>query len=70
MTSQQAPSPSEDTVETFLVAALEAFGLEPWGDVEPYVEKAWNGCRISGDPDWAEIRDRVRAAWAYPVRGE
>jgi hypothetical protein len=62
-------SPPVDTVNGFIHAAIEAFGLETWDEVEPYIERAWQGCQLDGDPSWGDIRDRVRAAWPYAVHG-
>ena len=53
--------------DAYVSAIKETFGSEPWEDIERFAERVWAECRFDGDPDWAGIRERIRAEW--PTRG-
>ena len=50
--------------DAYVSAIKETFGSEPWEDIERFAERVWEECRFDGDPDWAGIRERIRAEWA------
>jgi len=49
--------------DAYVSAIKETFGSEPWEDIERFAERVWVECRFDGDPDWAGIRERIRADW-------
>jgi hypothetical protein len=49
--------------DAYVSAIKETFGSEPWEDIERFAERVWAECRFDGDPDWAGIRERIRAEW-------
>lgn len=53
----------ERAVAAYIAAMKRTQGIECWERVERYAESAWGICRIEGDPEWPEVRERLKATW-------
>ena len=54
----------ERAVVAYIAAIKKTFGGEAWERVEPYAKSAWAISRLDGDPQWLEVRERLKAEWA------
>ena len=58
----------DSQVVAFIDAIKTAIGDEPFDEMERFLERAWVESRMPGDPEWPEVRDRMREEWARPAR--
>lgn len=57
---------SERMIALYIAAMKRNFGDESWAQVELYAQSAWASCRMDSDPEWPEVRERLKDAWCLP----
>lgn len=63
MNTPRKPRTGDPVLDAYVQAVLEAFGSEPWKDVETYAAKAWEGVRGGDGLPWDAVKDVVRGYW-------
>lgn len=67
MNTTPSDSTGNPVLEAFIRAIRESFHDEPWEAIEPYAERVWIESRMDQDPDWQNIKERIRAHWPFPA---